>query len=95
MNKPEYIQNLESKDGIFSFMVCHELKGEFLKFLGDKKLKRVYETSSIDSQGLIKFDEVILKSQQEFYLYIENKTQINPIKVNRLVLPYKSNFTKI
>ena len=36
MNKPEYIQNLESKDGIFSVMVCPELKGEFLKYLNEK-----------------------------------------------------------
>ena len=51
MNKPEYIQNLELKEDILSFMLCPELKGDFLKFLKDKKLKRVYETSSIDSQG--------------------------------------------
>ena len=48
MDKPEYIQNLESKDNFFSVMVCHELKGEFLKFLLERKLTRVYEKSSID-----------------------------------------------
>jgi len=89
MNKPEYIQNLESKEDILSFMICPELKGDFLKFLKDKKLKRVYETSSIDSQGLIKFNEVILKSQQEFYLYIENKTQINAEPKFNLTIYYK------
>ena len=45
--KPEYIQNLESKEGIFSVMVCHELKGDFLKYLNEKKLTRVYEKSSV------------------------------------------------
>ena len=38
MNKPEYIQNLELKDNFFSVMVCHELKGDFLKFLNEKIL---------------------------------------------------------
>jgi hypothetical protein len=53
MEKPEYIQNLESKDGIFSVMDCPELKGEFLKYLNEKKLTRVYEKSSINQSGLI------------------------------------------
>jgi hypothetical protein len=89
MDKPEYIQNLESKEDILSVIFCPELKGDFLKFLGDKKLRRVYETSSIDSQGLIKFDEVILKSQQGFYLCVKNKTQINYEPKFNLTIYYK------
>ena len=87
--KPEYIQNLESKGGTFSVMISPTLDGEFLKFLAEKKLTRVYETSSVDSQGLITFNEVILKSQQGFYLYVENKTQIKAEPKFNLTIYYK------
>jgi hypothetical protein len=70
MEKPEYIQNLESKDGIFSVMVCHTLKGDFLKYLNEKKLSRVYEKSSMNEGGFLNFEEVIFKSQQNFYLFV-------------------------
>jgi hypothetical protein len=89
MNKPEYIQNLESKDGIFSVMVCPELKGEFLKYLNEKKLVRVYEKSSIDSQGLIKFNEVILKSQQRFFLFVEIRMIPQSDTISNLTIYYK------
>ena len=47
MDKPEYIKNLELKDNVFSVMVCHTLKGDFLKYLSEKKLTRVYEQFDI------------------------------------------------
>ena len=56
MSKPGYIQNLESKDNFFSVMDCHELKGDFLKFLNEKKLTRVYEKSSINYDGIITYE---------------------------------------
>ena len=89
MIKPEYIQNLEAKEDILSKMDCHPINGEFLKFLGEKKFTRVYETSSIDSQGLIRFNEVIFKSQQGFYLYVEKKTQISAEPKFNLTIYYK------
>ena len=52
--KPEYIQNLESKDGIFSVIIFHPLDGEFLKYLNEKKLTTVYEKSSTNKEGIIK-----------------------------------------
>ena len=71
MKKPEYIQNLESKENIFSVMVCDRLEGELLKYLNEKKLIRVYELSNIGLDGSISFNEVIFKSQQRFYLFVE------------------------
>jgi hypothetical protein len=68
MDKPEYIQNLESKGNVFSVMVCHTLKGEFLKYLNEKKLTRVYEKSSMNDNGVLSFEQVIFKSQQDFFL---------------------------
>jgi hypothetical protein len=89
MNKPEYIQNLESKDNFFSVMVCHELKGDFLKFLNEKKLDRVYEKSSINESGIIRFDEVILKSKQNFYLSIEIRVIPQSDTISKLTIYYK------
>jgi len=71
MNKPEYIQILESNDGIFSVMDCPDLEREFLKYLSEKKLTRVYEKSSIDESGYIKVEEVIFKTQQNFFLFLK------------------------
>lgn len=75
--KPEYIQHIESKDKtFFSIMVFHQLEGEFLKYLHEKKLSVVYEKSSMNDKGKIRPDDVIFKSQQGFYLHVENRTGI-------------------
>ena len=87
--KPEYIQNLESKEGIFSVMVCHELKGDFLKYLNEKKLTRVYEKFSIKESGLITFEEVIFKSQQNFYLSLKLNTIPQSDTISYLTIYYK------
>ena len=87
--KPEYIQNLESKENIFSVMVCHTLKGEFLKYLNDKKLTRVYEKSSMNESGFLTFQEVIFKSQQNFYLFVEIKTIPQSDTISNLTIYYK------
>ena len=73
MKKPEYIIKLEEKESVFSF-ATHKLDGELLKFLNERKLSRVHEVSTIDGNGVFIFNEVIFKSQQNFYLFVENKT---------------------
>jgi hypothetical protein len=90
MNKPEYIQNLESKDGIFSVMVCPELKGEFLKYLNGKKLSRVYEKGLMNESNLVKFEEVIFKSQQNFYLFVEIRVIPQTDTISNLTIYYKT-----
>jgi hypothetical protein len=90
MNKPEYIKNLESKGEILSVMVCHTLKGEFLKYLNEKKLTRVYEKSSINEGGHINFEEVIFKSQQNFYLFVEIRVIPQSDTFSNLTIYYKT-----
>jgi hypothetical protein len=89
MKKPYYIQNLESKDNFFSVMVCPEFKGDFLKFLNEKKLTRVYEKSSMNESGMVKFDEVIFKSQQNFYLFVEMRVIPQSDTISNLTIYYK------
>ena len=96
MNKPYYIQNLESKEGILSEIVCHPLEGDFIKFLSKKKLTTVYEKSSSNKEGKIRQDQVIFKSQQGFYLCVENKTLIPAEPKFNLTIYYKvEQFTEL
>ena len=88
--KPEYIKNLESKENLFSVMNCNEFKGDFLKFLNEKKLIRVYEKASMNESGLVKFDEVIFKSQQNFYLFVENRNIPQTDTISNLTIYYKT-----
>ena len=90
MNKPEYIQSLESKEGIFSEISCHPLEGEFLKYLDEKaSFTIVYTKSSSNKEGFIKREEVILKSKQGFYLCLENITGIPAEPKFNLTIYYK------
>ena len=88
--KPEYIQNLESKDGIFSIMGCYELKGEFLKYLSEKKLSRVYEKGLMNESNQVKFGEVIFKSQQNFYLFVQIRVIPQSDTISNLTIYYKA-----
>lgn len=88
MDKPEYIQNLESKDGVFSVMVSHELKGEFLKYLNGKKLSRVYEKGLMNESNLVNFEEVIFKSQQNFYLFVQIRVIPQSDTISNLTIYY-------
>ena len=90
MDKPEYIQNLESKDGVFSVMFCHELKGEFLKYLNGKKLSRVYEKGLMNESNLVNFEEVIFKSQQNFYLFVQIRVIPQSDTISKLTIYYKA-----
>jgi hypothetical protein len=87
--KPEYIKILESKENLFSVMNCNEFKGDFLKFLNEKKLIRIYEKSSMNENGLVKFDEVIFKSQQNFYLFVEIRNIPQSDTISKLTIYYK------
>ena len=90
MSKPEYIQNLELKDNVFSVMVCHTLKGDFLKYLNGKKLTRVYEKSLMKDDGFLTFEQVIFKSQQGFYLSLEIRTIPQSETISNLNIYYKA-----
>ena len=70
-------------------MVCPEFKGDFLKFLNEKKLTRVYEKSSMNESGMVKFDEVIFKSQQNFYLFVEMRVIPQSDTISNLTIYYK------
>ena len=89
MNKPEYIKSLETKDDFFSIMSCHVLKGDFLKYLSEKKLTRVYEKSYVKESGYIVFEEVIFRSQQNFYLSLGIRTIPQSETINNLTIYYK------
>ena len=68
MVKPEYIQYLELQEGVFSLMKFHTFESAILKYFDDKKYDRVFEYGVVSSNGKAKWEEVIFKTKQEFYL---------------------------
>jgi hypothetical protein len=74
MEKPEYIKNIESAQGILSVTRLPSFK-KFDKFLNEKFFV-VYSSSSFDMKG-ISFLEKIFKTKQGFYIYIKYEEDDN------------------
>ena len=70
MVKPEYISNLEQREGIFSEMDFHRFTSNLIKYLDTKNIKRVYERGVVSNSGKASWVEVIFLTQQKFYLYV-------------------------
>ena len=75
VNKPDYILDVESKDGILSIMRFHMFEGNVLKILDDKKYIRVFEEGSVKTSGKAKWIQVIFKTTQSFYLHFINDNE--------------------
>lgn len=76
LGKPEYITQIEEKEGIFSLLDFHRYSDNLMKYLDEKKLKRVYEKGVVSNKGKAKWEEVIFETAQKFYF------QVNTINVN-------------
>ena len=87
MIKPEYISKLELEGDFFSIVFCNEIDGDLLKFLNKRKLTKVFELSFLNKEDKIQTEQVIFKSQQGFYLYIEDKREWD--EENNLKLRFK------
>ena len=72
VNKPNYILDIEKNDGILSIMRFHMFDGQVLKYLDDKKYERVFEEGSVKTSGKAKWNEVVYKTAQPFYLHFVN-----------------------
>jgi len=68
MVKPEFIQYLELQEGVFSVMKFHRFDKNILKYFDEKKYDRVFEIGVVNVTGKARWDEVIYKTKQEFYL---------------------------
>lgn len=68
MVKPEFIQYLELQEGVFSVMKFHRFDKNILKYFDEKKYDRVFEIGVVNLTGKARWDEVIYKTKQEFYL---------------------------
>lgn len=76
LGKPEYIKQLEDREGIFSLLDFHRYSDNLIKYLDEKKLKRVFEKGVVSNKGKAKWEEVIFETAQKFYF------QVNTINVN-------------
>lgn len=85
INKPEYILKLENE--FYSSIICNQMNGDLLKFLGKRKLTKVYEFSQLNKEDVIQTEQVVFKSQQGFYLFVEDDRYWN--EENNLKLRFK------
>jgi hypothetical protein len=76
LGKPEFISQLEIKEGVFSLLDFHRYQDNLIKYLDEKKLKRVFEKGVVSNRGKAKWEEVIFETAQKFYF------QVNTINVN-------------
>lgn len=74
MIKPDYILSLEKEFGIFSIMELEIPDPKFREFIGNK-LKIVYSRTNINDNLLVKWDEIIYKTTQSFYLHLLCKNE--------------------
>ncbi len=74
VNKPDYILDIEKNDGILSIMRFHMFDGQALKYLDEKKYERVFEEGSVKTSGKAKWNEVVYKTAQPFYLHFVNES---------------------
>lgn len=70
VNKPDYIQFIELQEGVFSIMKFPTFEIGIIKYLDEKTFDRVYEVSTVNKSGKAKWEEVIYKTKQEFYLHL-------------------------
>lgn len=90
MVKPDFIQFIELQEGVFSVMKFHRFDIDVVKYFDDKQLQRVYELGFVPITGKAKWEEVIFKSKQEFYLHFK-LTEENDYKLDIYYKPEKRN----
>lgn len=71
MKKPEIILSLESDGSFYSELIFAPLK-ELYDFWKTKKVIKVWEKSFVN-EGVVKPKELLLKSAQEFYIYLHSE----------------------
>lgn len=98
MEKPEFIKKQELGELVYSEMNFFTFENEIYKFFENKEtIKRVYEKSKIDINGLARWDEIIYQTQHPFFIYIKNNSVAspqwnmviyysNPEKINELII---------
>lgn len=72
VKKPDFILDLENKDGVLSLMRFHKFDNLIIKILDDKNYVRVYEEGFVKTTGKAKWVEIIFKTAQPFYLHLIN-----------------------
>lgn len=72
INKNEFIKSVEHKEGVFSYIELPFLKGEVMKHLNSKKIKIVFEKTSMQVFGKLITEELVLETAQKFLIHLKN-----------------------
>lgn len=75
VEKPEYIQYVELQGGVLSVMSFHKFNKDIIKYIEEKKYEIVFETSQVSLKGKAKWNELIFKTKQEFYLHFKSNNE--------------------
>lgn len=78
MKIPSYIEKLSETEGVFSVVTFHDFNVDIFKNLQEKKFERVYERSHIYIDGNARWVEIVYKTKQSFYLFLENNSTDKP-----------------
>lgn len=87
-NKHEFILDLESKEGVFSLLKFHRYTDNLIKYLDENKMSRVFESGVVSNKGKAKWNEVIFKTAQSFYLHVRT-VDVNGEDEYELTIYYK------
>ena len=91
MVKPEFIQYLELQEGVFSVMKFHRFSKNVIKYFDDRKYERVYEIGIVNIVGKARWQEVIFKTKQDFYLEFKSSDDEEEYLLDIYYKPEKRN----
>lgn len=91
MVKPDFIQFTELQEGVFSIMKFHRFEKGIIKYFDDKKYDRVYEFGVVNSNGKARWEEVIYKTKQDFYLNFKSSEDGEEYLLDIYYKPEKRN----
>lgn len=92
---PNYIRDLEKKNGNFSVLEIPFMGSNFENFLREKKLKVVYEKVKIDKEDKLIKLETLFETKQNFLIHFNSEVSesINiyykPEQFNELIITIK------
>lgn len=87
--KPKFIEDIETKVGIFSKMVSYDRTEKFVQSFLTKKYKVAYSISMHNKGEKPKYSELILETAQPFYIHLFKKEKDWSMDIYYLPEKYK------
>lgn len=82
-----FFDRIELEEGIFSSVEFGVTQIDFVNFVQRMNFPQVFSESFIDEEGNLKYKNLVLKTQQNFYVDISTDDKLNTL----LTIYYKEN----